>query len=75
MTDPVCGMEVSPENSAGSRMHNGRTYYFCSAKCLEKFSADPDRWLQPAERATEKTKGCSRPNHRPSGARLRLHRR
>lgn len=34
-TDPVCGMRVvSP---AGSFIHEGIKYYFCSAGCLEKF--------------------------------------
>jgi len=28
--------------------HEGQPYYFCSAKCLAKFSADPSRYLQPA---------------------------
>ncbi len=49
MTDPVCGMEVAPEKAAGSRRHEGETYYFCSRKCAEKFAADPERWLHPAE--------------------------
>jgi len=46
-TDPVCGMEVDPRSAAGSHVHDGQTYYFCSAGCLGKFRADTDRYLQP----------------------------
>ena len=53
MTDPVCGMEVTAEKAAGRHEHAGQTYYFCSQKCLQKFAADPERWLQPAVRDAE----------------------
>src|SRR5678815_1332320 len=43
--DPVCGMTVNPNASAGSFEHNDKTYHFCSLHCLEKFKADPDRFL------------------------------
>ena len=63
MRDPVCGMKVAPEKAAGCREHAGETYYFCSQKCLEKFTVDPDRWLQPAERAAEATKAEGKGGH------------
>ncbi|WP_427340051.1 YHS domain-containing protein [Caloranaerobacter sp. DY30410] len=34
--DPVCGMYVSKTDSI-RRTINGRTYYFCSRECEEKF--------------------------------------
>jgi P-type Cu2+ transporter len=43
-TDPVCGMQVAAD-SHKSAVHEGRTYYFCGRKCLEKFSSDPERYL------------------------------
>jgi P-type Cu+ transporter len=43
--DPVCGMDVVPETAAGSVDHDGQTYYFCSRHCVEKFRADPARFL------------------------------
>jgi P-type Cu+ transporter len=43
--DPVCGMTVVPATAAGSVDHNGRTYYFCSRHCVEKFRDDPARFL------------------------------
>jgi P-type Cu+ transporter len=46
--DPVCGMSVDPARAAGSYTLDGDTYYFCAASCLEKFKADPQRYLGPA---------------------------
>ena len=43
--DPVCGMSVSPDNAAGKHEHDGETYYFCSAGCLQKFKTDPEKFL------------------------------
>jgi P-type Cu+ transporter len=43
--DPVCGMDVVPATAAGSVDHDGRTYYFCSRHCVDKFRADPARYL------------------------------
>lgn len=56
VTDPVCAMSVDPSHAAGSVVHDGRTYYFCSNSCRQKFQADPKRYLKP--HATE-TSGMS----------------
>ena len=47
ITDPVCGMAVDPRTAQHRLKLGGTTYYFCSAGCLEKFRADPDRYLNP----------------------------
>ena len=44
-TDPVCGMVVNPATAAGSVDHDGRTFYFCCRHCVEKFRANPGRYL------------------------------
>ncbi|MCP5412052.1 MAG: heavy metal translocating P-type ATPase [Alphaproteobacteria bacterium] len=46
--DPVCGMAVDPAATSHQHRHDGKRYYFCSAGCLAKFSADPDRYLNGA---------------------------
>lgn len=46
--DPVCGMEVTETDAAGSVVHEGRAYYFCSAQCVDKFKAEPERYLAAA---------------------------
>ncbi|MEO5584560.1 MAG: YHS domain-containing protein, partial [Flavobacteriales bacterium] len=43
--DPVCGMDVDPATTMHSSEHEGKTYYFCSAGCMEKFNADPAKYL------------------------------
>ena len=46
--DPVCGMTVDAANPrGGSAEVDGIAYHFCSAKCRERFVADPQRFLQP----------------------------
>ena len=37
------------EQSPHHVQHEGRPYYFCSAKCLAKFSAEPAKYVQPAD--------------------------
>ena len=46
--DPVCGMKVDGRTARNRYELEGTIYYFCSAGCLEKFRADPDRYLNPA---------------------------
>jgi Cu+-exporting ATPase len=48
VTDPVCGMDVTPGDAAGgSAEHAGTTYWFCHPGCRERFVADPTRYLDP----------------------------
>ena len=47
--DPVCGMKVDVATAKHVTEHAGHTYYFCNPKCLAKFTAGPQRYLQPAE--------------------------
>ncbi len=44
--DPVCGMTVTPDTKL-RHVHEGKTYLFCNPKCLAKFTADPDKYLNP----------------------------
>ncbi|HKY23329.1 MAG TPA: heavy metal translocating P-type ATPase [Vicinamibacterales bacterium] len=47
--DPVCGMTVDPVNAAGRFDHRGHTYYFCGKGCLERFKADPEKYVGTAK--------------------------
>jgi len=47
LLDPVCGMTVT-ESSGHMLQHEGRAYYFCSAKCQGKFAANPTQYLASA---------------------------
>ncbi|MEO6078155.1 MAG: heavy metal translocating P-type ATPase [Steroidobacteraceae bacterium] len=42
--DPVCGMAVTVESSHHLE-HEGRPYYFCSARCQSMFAADPSAYI------------------------------
>ena len=48
--DPVCGMNVDPTIAASTATHGGKSYYFCSRGCAEKFQRDPQKYLSPAHR-------------------------
>lgn len=48
VTDPVCGMKVDTTTAEHRYELDGTAYYFCSARCLETFRADPDHYLNPA---------------------------
>ncbi len=39
--DPICGMTVDPETARHRAEHDGTSYFFCSARCRERFLADP----------------------------------
>jgi P-type Cu+ transporter len=55
MQDPVCGMDVSPDSAAATAQWQGKTYYFCSTHCREKFIAGPAATLrQRAEKEKAK---------------------
>jgi Cu+-exporting ATPase len=49
--DPVCGMLIDPARAAGSHVHDGITYYFCNPRCLERFKAEPTKYLTGATEA------------------------
>ena len=45
--DPVCGMQVDPQAAVGSFDYQGKSYFFCRQSCLEKFRANPEKYLTP----------------------------
>jgi Cu+-exporting ATPase len=45
--DPVCQMEVDPENPPGGKAeHEGKTYYFCSPGCRKSFEDNPEKYVK-----------------------------
>ena len=42
--DPVCGMDIDPADAAGTEEYEGKSYYFCSKSCQEKFKAEPEKF-------------------------------
>jgi P-type Cu+ transporter len=43
--DPVCGMEIDPHTTVHRAEHRGRTYYFCSSGCRDRFAASPSAYV------------------------------
>jgi xanthine dehydrogenase accessory factor len=44
--DPVCGMTVVVAGARHVGEHAGRTFYFCNARCREKFLAAPGKYFE-----------------------------
>jgi len=47
LLDPVCGMKVTSD-SEHRHQDKGTDYFFCSSSCVQKFAADPARYLSDA---------------------------
>jgi Cu+-exporting ATPase len=45
--DPVCGMTVDPAKTPHHAEHGGQAFHFCSARCRERFLAEPAKFLAP----------------------------
>ncbi len=43
--DPICGMEIEPQNARAEREHRGQTFYFCSPSCAEQFDKGPHHFV------------------------------
>lgn len=39
--DPVCRMQIEETKAAAKSEYQGKTYYFCSTACKEKFDKTP----------------------------------
>ncbi len=45
--DPVCGMTVDEKTTKFKSVHEGRTFYFCSASDKTTFDKDPHKYGHP----------------------------
>ncbi|MEA9752906.1 heavy metal translocating P-type ATPase [Xanthomonas campestris pv. raphani] len=57
--DPVCGMQVDPLTTEHHATHAGTDYHFCSARCRERFVADPAKYLSPVTTAPAAAAGTT----------------
>ncbi len=44
--DPVCGMTIAPEQTAGVVVYRDKRYLFCSTACLSHFQDNPAHYVQ-----------------------------
>ena len=49
--DPVCGMDVEPDEAAGQSDFQGTTYYFCCNECKRKFDQRPEAFVKQTQKA------------------------
>ena len=52
-TDPVCGMQIDPQQAAGTSDYQGTTYYCCSSGCKRQFEKDPEHYVGQQARQEE----------------------
>ena len=45
-TDPICNMEIDETRSKFSSEYAGKTYYFCSQECKNKFDNKPEQYAK-----------------------------
>ncbi len=53
--DPVCGMEVDPDDSKFSFRLKNETYFFCSSSCRGKFIETPAKFITPPKEEPDNT--------------------
>lgn len=55
MVDPVCKMQLGPEQIRDSLVIDGQSYYFCSVGCRAEFQRHPEDYIRrpPKERSIE----------------------
>jgi len=44
--DEVCGMDIATEDAVAMMEFQGKKYYFCAERCLERFREHPG-WYVP----------------------------
>src|SRR4029077_5681124 len=52
--DPGCGMPGGATKTTHPTPPDGRSFFFCSARCRDQFAAEPSRYLNPAAVAPPK---------------------
>src|SRR5262249_38971393 len=48
-TDPVCGMQVNTARAQHRFEYGNQSFFFCCARCREKFLVAPDAYLTTPE--------------------------
>jgi YHS domain-containing protein len=46
IVDPVCKMQIGPEQIKQSLIINGQPYYFCSVGCRAEFQRHPEDYIR-----------------------------
>jgi Cu+-exporting ATPase len=49
--DLVCGMQTDESKAKAKTVYKGKTYYFCSYRCMETFVDSPDKFIEKESRS------------------------
>lgn len=60
--DPVCGMSVDTRAGKPSYDYDGTAYHFCNPRCREKFSADPEHYIDPGRKVVRSMQSAAKSN-------------
>ena len=55
--DPVCGMTVGAQSAAAASVRGGKTYYFCSTSCRDKFEQAPEKYTGASAQGVPQQEG------------------
>jgi len=44
--DVICKMEVDERKARWKSEYKGKTYYFCSSLCKQKFDSNPEKYTK-----------------------------
>ena len=55
--DPVCLMSIDPKRVATTLVHNGKSYYFCSDQCRNRFESNPHLYIGRPGQSSPKQQG------------------
>lgn len=61
MKDPVCGMIINEESAVAFKEWQGVRYGFCSRKCYDSFSAEPEKYITATEQNHTAAPVCCSP--------------
>lgn len=53
VTDPVCGMRLSPKTAGNAVRKNGKSYYFCAEGCKKKFVSNSGLYVKKEKGGNE----------------------
>lgn len=56
VTDPVCKMTIEESEAAATSSYRGKTYFFCSTSCRDKFGNNPEAFIAEVQGHTEAEK-------------------
>jgi YHS domain-containing protein len=66
VTDPVCGMQITPKTAAAKVVHEGKTYYFCDRDEVALFKKEPEKYLKGGPKGMGSSPAPSAPTTPPT---------